>query len=584
MAVLRTSNAPIGLDRGKPISTETNLVGWQAPSDWLTFTVPGSTEQKLIGTVAIYNQDSNYLAVNMTTTDSSQYNVDWGDGTSANFTSGVTAEKNYLWSDISAGTLTSEGYRQAVVTITPTTGGRTFATLLPSRRHSALAASSSITSPWTNIAISAPNATTIDFANTGIPCAFAEQVQIVSSNITSGSSLFKSFYAAQNIVFNTSGTLTTTSSMFQDCRSLRIAPLLNTSSVTNMSSMFQACYNLQSVPLYNTVLVTSMSSMFNTCSSLTTVPLFNTVAVTNMSNMFTTCRSLQSVPLFNTAAVTNMSTMFSSCDSLKTCPLFNTALVTDMSSMFFLATSITTIPLFNTAAVTNMTNIFFGADSLQSIPLIDTALVTTMNSGFRFVEPLQSLVLNTPLVTNVANMLPNTFSLRDLELNLSSVSSLANNNLEIGNASAASASASLGRAKLTGMKWTLTFQNCQMGATQLDEMYTALATLNPAITTVSGDGTTVTYTVGTADIKSFIVGRSVTVTAVDPIAYNISGTVASVNNGAGTFTITNAATGTYVSGGVASITSDRTITVTGNPGAASDTPSIATNKGWTVVG
>ena len=210
-----------------------------------------------------------------------------------------------------------------------------------------------------------------------------------------------------------------------------------------------------------------------------------------------------------------------------------------------------------------------------------------MDGMFRFASGMTFLpALSTSAVTTVADMFSGTSTnIQEIaELNLSGITTLANNNLGLGNASVGSAAGNLSRAKLTGMKWTQTFQNCSMGATQLDEMYTALATLNPAITTVSGDGTTVTYTVGTADIKSFIVGRSVTVTAVDPVAYNITGNVASVNAGAGTFTITNAATGVYVSGGVASITTDRTITVTGNPGVASDTPSIATNKGWTVVG
>lgn len=586
MALLRTSNAPIGLNRGKPISTETNVVGWQAPSDWLTFTVPGSSEQKLIGTVAVFDQDSNYLAVSATTTDASQFTVDWGDGTSANFASGTTAEKNYTWASISAGTLTSKGYRQAIVTITPTTAGRTFATVSPSRKHSAIAASSPATSPWLNIAISAPNATTIDFGSGGQPCALAEQVQIVSSNITSASSLFTKFYALQNVIFNTSGTLTSTQSMFQDCRMLRIPPFFNTASVTQMGNMFNGCFNLQSVPLYNTILVQSMSGMFTNCSSLTTVPLFNTAACTNMSSMFNNCVSLESVPLFNTASVTTMSSMFASCDSLKSVPLFNTAAVTNMSSMFFLALSIKTVPLFNTAAVTNMTSMFFGADSLVSIPLFNTALVTTIDQMFRFNEAFVSVpLLNTASCTNVSNMFANNYSLREIpELNLSAVSSVANNALALGSTGAGSAAGSLGRAKLTGNKWTQSFQFCLMGATQLDEMYTALATLNPAITTVSGNGTTVTVTVGTGSISPFVVGRSVTITAVDPVAYNISGTVASVNAGAGTFTITNAATGTYVSGGVASITTDRTITVTGNPGVASDTPSIATNKGWTVVG
>lgn len=125
-----------------------------------------------------------------------------------------------------------------------------------------------------------------------------------------------------------------------------------------------------------------------------------------------------------------------------------------------------------------------------------------------------------------------------------------------------------------------------MGAAQLDEMYTALATLNPAVTNVTATGTVVTYTV--ADIRAFVAGRTVTITGVDPVAYNLTSvTVGTVTAGAGntgTFTVTNAATGTYVSGGVAALQDNRTITVTGNAGTATDDPTIATNKGWTVTG
>ena len=565
MALLRTSNAPIGLDRGKPISTENNL-GWIVPSDWITYTVPAGSEEKIIGTVAVFNQDSNYFAVNMTTTDSSNYTVDWGDGTSASFASGVTAEKNYLWSDISGATITSEGYRQAIVTITPTTAGRTFATVSPSRRHSALASGSAFSSPWLSLAIAAPNATTITLGpnrTTNAYMQLVQQIQIISSNITSAIGLFSNCYLLQDVVFNTSGTITNTLTMFSNCRSLRVAPFFNTASVTSMQSMFASCLSLQSVPLYDTSSVTSMSSTFNTCSSLKVAPFFNTALVQNMTTMFGTCTSLQTVPLYNTVSVTNM------------------------NNMFFNSTAIQSVPLFNTASVTNMSGMLYGTSSLETIPVFNTAAATSMDGMFRFASGMTFLpALSTSAVTTVADMFSGTSTnIKEIaELNLSGITTLANNNLGLGNASVGSAAGNLSRAKLTGMKWTQTFQNCSMGATQLDEMYTSLATLNPAITNVSGNGTTVTYTVGTADIKSFIVGRSVTVTAVDPVAYNISGTVASVNNAAGTFTITNAAVGAYVSGGVASITTDRTITVTGNPGAASDTPSIATNKGWTVVG
>lgn len=569
MTVLRTSNAPIGLDRGKPVSTENNL-GWIVPSDWITYTVPAASDQKIIGTVAVLNQDSNYFAVNIATTDASTYTVDWGDGTSASFASGVTAEKNYVWSDISAGTVTSEGYRQAIVTITPTTAGKTFSNLQLNRRHSALTASTNVSSPWLSLSIAAPNATSITLAGssdaTKVLTTLAQQIQIFSSNLTSSgaSGLFQNCYALQDVVFNTSGTLTNLTSMFSGCRNLKVAPFFNTASATNMSSMFSGCLALQSVPLYNTSSVTDgMSSMFNACASLRTLPFFNTALVTNMSSMFFAAYSLESVPLWNTASVTNMQNMFFNCYSLKS------------------------VPLFNTASVTNMSNFLYGTACLETIPVFNTAAVTDMSGMFRFSSGMVFLpALNTSAVTNISNIFTSgsTVIKEIAELNLSSISSLANNLLGLGAASASSAAGNLTRAKLTGMKWTQTFQNCSMGAAQLDEMYTALATLNPAITTVSGNGTTVTVTVGTGSISPFVVGRSVTITAVDPVAYNISGTVASVNAGAGTFTITNAAIGTYVSGGVASITSDRTITVTGNPGVATDTPSIATNKGWTVVG
>ena len=565
MTVLRTSNAPIGLDRGKPISTE-NSLGWIKPSDWLDYTVPAASDQKIIGTVAVFNTDSNYFAVNMTTTDATQYTVDWGDGTSANFTSGTTAEKNYTWSSISSGTLTSEGYRQAIVTITPTTAGKTFSTVSPSRRHSAIPSGSKFSSPWLSLAIAAPNATTITLGpnnTTNATMQLAQQIQIISSNITNATNTFVNCYALQDVIFNTSATLTNTQSMFSSCRNLQVAPFFNTASVSNMVAMFNTCTNLQSVPLYDTASVTSMSSMFNTCESLKNVPLFNTASVTNISSMFSDCIALETVPLFNTASVTDMSNMFRNCTNLRLVPLFNTALVTNMSNMFYFCSALQTIPAFNTASVLAIGGMFRFTTGIVFLPALNTSAVTTVLDIFS--------TSNTGL-KEIA------------ELNLSSISSLANNNLVLGNATVSSAAGNLIRAKITGNKWTQSFQNCSMGATQLDEMYTSLGTLNPAVTNASGTGTTVTYTVGVGNTYPFVVGRTVTVTGVTPIAYNITGTVASVNAGAGTFTITNAATGAYVSGGVASVTSDVTITVTGNPGVATDTPSIATAKGWTVVG
>jgi hypothetical protein len=256
--------------------------------------------------------------------------------------------------------------------------------------------------------------------------------------------------------------------------------------------------------------------------------------------------------------------MFNGCTSLKSVGLFNiSGFGGSAASMFNGCTALETVPAFNLNNVSSVASMFAGCTSLQTVP---------------------NLLISTNTI-NAAQMFQNCRSLREIpELNLIAITSLSNNDLRLGNATVGNATTSLGRAVINGNKFTQSFQNCQMGATQLDEMYTSLATLNPAITNAVGNGTTVTFTVGTSFIRPFVAGRSVTITGVDPVAYNITGTVASVSTGGGTFTMTNAATGTYVSGGIASITSDRTITVTGNPGVASDNPTIATNKGWLVVG
>jgi hypothetical protein len=70
-----------------------------------------------------------------------------------------------------------------------------------------------------------------------------------------------------------------------------------------------------------------------------------------------------------------------------------------------------------------------------------------------------------------------------------------------------------------------------------------------AITNIVGSGTTVTYTAA----NSFVAGQTVTITGALPVAYNLSAvTIATAN--ATSFTVTNGATGTYVSGGTATAT------------------------------
>ena len=245
-------------------------------------------------------------------------------------------------------TLTTAGYKQAIVKVTPQSGqhitGINFQV-----KHPILATSSAYSPQWLDIAINCGNCTSLAVGGLTVTCSWVQRVNVLSI-----------------------GGITNFSYMFASCYSLQSVPLFNTAAGTNFSNMFYYCYSIQSVPLFNTAAGTNFSGMFYQCLSLQSVPLFNTAAGTNFSYMFASCSSLQSVPLFNTAAGTNFSGMFYQCLSLQSVPLFNTAAGTNFSSMFQGCSSLQSVPLFNTAAGTIFSNMFYYCSSLAEGALSGT--------------------------------------------------------------------------------------------------------------------------------------------------------------------------------------------------------------------
>jgi surface protein len=311
---------------------------WVRPLDWLPMPTVTSAQQTFVGLHAVIENSDNYVAFRFTTS-TGQYQVDWGDGTVDLVNSNVNAEHQYDFAtyDPTNTTLTSRGYKQAMITVTPVSGN--LLTCNFQQRYVTVPAQNQLYSTgFLDCILSMPNAS-----------------------------------SGQGIIFG-GGTVRHTY--------VERVNVLTIGGATNMTSMFNTCYSLQSVPLFNTANVTSMSSMFNTCSSLQSVPLFNTANVTTMVNMFVSCQSLQSVPLLNTANVTNMSSMFSGCTSLQSVPLFNTVNVTTMSSMFSSCTSLQSVPLFNTVNVTTMSGMFILCQSLNSIPALSTAAITSDFTNF----------------------------------------------------------------------------------------------------------------------------------------------------------------------------------------------------------
>jgi surface protein len=351
---------------------------WMRPEDWLAIDEVGEDEQKFIGLMAITDDDSNFAAF----TAAGDYTVDWGDGVVENYTSGATALHLYNYSAISNDTLSTRGYKQVIVTVTPQSGQNLTALNL-NVKHTQSGLNAYETG-WLDIEVGSPN-----FSTSGL--------------LIGGSSETVRKRWVERVRVANLGGQTSCASLFQNLRVLQSVPLFDTSSVTNMSSMFSSCGSLQSVPLFDTSSVTDMNGMFSGCGSLQSVPLFDTSSVVFTPSMFSSCVSLQSVPLFNTGSVTSMNSMFSSCVSLQSVPLFNTGSVTSMNSMFSNCNSLQSVPALNTTAVTsstNFSNMFQNCNSLSRIQAKDFRWTFSVANAKLSATALEEIYANLPRVTS----------------------------------------------------------------------------------------------------------------------------------------------------------------------------------------
>ena len=199
---------------------------WVRPADWLTLPTVGDLEEKFVGLFAVTDDDSNFLALSA----AGAYTVDWGDGTVEDVASGVQANHVYDYSLIGAETLSSRGYKQVIVTVTPQSGSN-LTTVNLNQRHPTMTRVYNV--PWLDITVGSPNLTTLTLFTTLVRLYSVEQVTIKSHAMT----------AMQG--------------MFRDLRGLQSVPLFNTAGVTNMSLVFNGCPSLATGALSGTPLTIS---------------------------------------------------------------------------------------------------------------------------------------------------------------------------------------------------------------------------------------------------------------------------------------------------------------------------------------
>ena len=399
----------------RPVPTSSPT--YTRPADWLAMpTLAPGTDRKIHMLAAVYDNGSNLYALQCATT-SGTYTVDWGDGLGTQtYTSGTTASYNIAWSNISAGTLTTGGYRQAMITITPTTAGQSLTQALFNVRGANDTSTAGNAHNFLEASLCDVGLARISFGpGAGAPVAgqaynpMLEQVNLIqtAAAITATGTTFDYMFSSCGSLQSVTGTITgattgaySATGMFEQCSSLITAPSMNMPKCTFQFNMFSGCIALRTVNLDlvgSDSTVTNWGQAFNGCRSLQTAPRFpfNGATSESWANIFNGCNSLISAPWIDASnpAVTSVSQMFSNCNSLRNAPFIR--LPTSGSyaavNMFSGCTSLVYVPDLDWSRCNSLASTFSGCSRLQRMGNMNIPLVSTMNSTFAACSALKSV-------------------------------------------------------------------------------------------------------------------------------------------------------------------------------------------------
>jgi len=318
--------------------------GYAPPSDWLSLPEITAGENKLAGVVAVFDIDNNYLALEATT-DSGTWSIDWGDGnTQTGIASGATVEHKLDYAG-ATGSLTTRGYKTALVVVTADSGNFTGIDLVKAHTES----TNDYTQPWLNVRLAGANISSfnIDTVLANPQFRMWEQFDWVGTNsTTTGGNFFRDITNLKSIVnIDTSNWTSVTS--FINSVPLVEAPEFDTSSVTSFNSAFFRA-QLDVLRISDTSSNTNpngFASTFRECFNTFIIEITNNGigAGTSLSGCFLFCRSLNVIPLLgDTSAVTNFQSAFQ-------------------------GTGAKLVPAYDLSSGTNLTNIYFDSPNISRI-------------------------------------------------------------------------------------------------------------------------------------------------------------------------------------------------------------------------
>lgn len=406
--------------------------GYTRPADWLTLTTAPNGGVTLL--VAVFNTATNFISMGVTASTAAGFTVDWGDGTSpVNYPVGTdqTIAYNYSWSSISSGTLTSRGYRQAIITITPNTTNAGLSVFM-FNKHASYTGTGVMDQPVLDIEINVQSGcfinsvgnslNTYGYTTTNSP--YLEQVKISGTPTSSVNSAnfngwARNCYALQNVIWNVSTPFTTTTSWdrsFNACSSLTYLGTIPATNVAGFNQCFQNCYLLKVAPEFTSTAITYCLQTFQNCRSLLAGPNWNLNAVQTCANMFDGCYNLRVVPNYDISggSCASIASMFQNCYNLVTTPVFKTSTTVNYTaaSMYSGCYNLTTINQMDWTRCTTFTSTFANCYSLVDFPALNAPNATAMDSMFSACYNLRTVGnINAPLNTNTSSMFINCYRL-----------------------------------------------------------------------------------------------------------------------------------------------------------------------------
>jgi hypothetical protein len=539
---------------------------YQRPTEWVQLPSFAGVTQGFAGVFGIYDSDSNFVTLQINTS-TGNYIVDWGDGTTGSFSDNAIAYKNYSKS-VYAGLTSSvfNDYKTLLIQAYPVSG--TILEINLNNAHNQSGFQTQYAYPWLDIQAVGSSCTNFTLANLRL-----QQVNFIGPNsITSNSSRFGGCRSLKKIINWDTSKSTTFHQMFRNCNSLIECPIIDASSAAsgsnNFTYMFENCSSLRYVPLFDTSKATNFENMFTNCYNLATLPEFNTSNVTNFQGAFFGCYSLEEFPYIDLSKTTSVLQFIRVCIKLKKLPKLNYSNVQNFNTAFGNMGNLIEVTDLDTSNATNLNELFGRCVSLKRVDKLDLSKTTTFANAFYECWALE----NFPSIIRDGNTTCSLNSMAFACQNLKNVPNFNTNRISDWQ------TAFNGCFSLSSVGFTFNYPSGQTWATSTvfnNTFASCVALKTIGISDVSGiSGSTYTNAYSGMFTNCF----SLSEVGLSGISENFS----IQNCSLGSTALNDLYTRLAVVG--ASGAGAKTITVSGNWGAASDNPAIAIAKGWSVSG